>query len=310
MNKKYHYFYKIVNEITKEFYYGIHSTDNINDGYMGSGTQLREKYKKYGKKSFTKHILKFFDDRKELAEYEMKIVNENMVLNNDCYNMVIGGEGHREFDFIAYKDSNNDIYYLSKKSPLIEELGLVPIWKGLHHSNESREKIRKTMTNSKSTNSRVWVCKNGMVKYISKKVLTTYIEDGWELGRVGYNPRNGCMGISILATVDDIDRIKESRIKKKIKSEIPKPKERRCRICGRIITKDAKSGLCIKCIGKSKRKVERPSKEELLSALQNNSRVYVAKQYGVSDVCIMKWCKSYDIPYRMKDIRMNKGSIA
>ena len=33
MNKKYHYFYKIVNEITKEFYYGIHSTDNINDGY-------------------------------------------------------------------------------------------------------------------------------------------------------------------------------------------------------------------------------------------------------------------------------------
>ena len=80
MDKKYHYFYKIVNGITGEFYYGIHSTDDINDGYMGSGSRLKEKYKEYGKKSFTKHILQFFDNRESLAEYEMKVVDERCFL--------------------------------------------------------------------------------------------------------------------------------------------------------------------------------------------------------------------------------------
>lgn len=39
--KKYHYFYKITNTINNKYYYGVHSTDNLNDGYMGSGTVIR-----------------------------------------------------------------------------------------------------------------------------------------------------------------------------------------------------------------------------------------------------------------------------
>ena len=35
--KKYNYFYRIENKINGHYYYGIHSTDNLNDGYMGSG---------------------------------------------------------------------------------------------------------------------------------------------------------------------------------------------------------------------------------------------------------------------------------
>ena len=34
---KYHYLYKITNNITSEYYYGVHSTDDINDGYFESG---------------------------------------------------------------------------------------------------------------------------------------------------------------------------------------------------------------------------------------------------------------------------------
>ena len=48
INKKYHYFYKITNVINNHYYYGIHSTDDLNDGYMGSGTRLHYAYKKYG----------------------------------------------------------------------------------------------------------------------------------------------------------------------------------------------------------------------------------------------------------------------
>ena len=57
----YFYFYKITNNINNHYYYGVHCTDNLDDGYMGSGTRLHYAYKKYGMKNFTKEILKYFD---------------------------------------------------------------------------------------------------------------------------------------------------------------------------------------------------------------------------------------------------------
>ena len=33
---KYHYFYKITNLLNNKYYYGVHSTNDLNDQYMGS----------------------------------------------------------------------------------------------------------------------------------------------------------------------------------------------------------------------------------------------------------------------------------
>lgn len=90
--QKYHYFYKITNTINNHFYYGIHSTNDLNDGYMGSGSRLKIAIKKYGIENFSKEIIKFFDNREELAQYEAEIVTESLVYDPNCYNMVVGGD--------------------------------------------------------------------------------------------------------------------------------------------------------------------------------------------------------------------------
>lgn len=57
MNKKYHYVYRIINKLNNKFYYGVHSTSNIDDGYMGSGKRLGYAKNKYGLENFEKEIL-------------------------------------------------------------------------------------------------------------------------------------------------------------------------------------------------------------------------------------------------------------
>ena len=90
--QKYHYFYKITNTINNHFYYGIHSTNDLNDGYMGSGRRLKIAIKKYGIENFSKEIIKFFNNREELAKYEAEIVTESLVHDPNCYNMIVGGD--------------------------------------------------------------------------------------------------------------------------------------------------------------------------------------------------------------------------
>ena len=54
---KYNYVYKIVDKITKRYYYGVHSTNNLFDNYMGSGVELNNQYKIRGKEDYFKFYL-------------------------------------------------------------------------------------------------------------------------------------------------------------------------------------------------------------------------------------------------------------
>lgn len=48
---------------------------------------------------------------------------------------------------------------------------------------------------------------------------------------------------------------------------------------------------------------DRPSKEELSELIKKMSFVKIGKMYNVSDNAIRKWCKSYDLPFKRKDIK-------
>lgn len=92
---KFYYFYKITNQINGKFYFGVHSTDNLEDGYMGSGVALKRAYSKHGIENFTKEILTFFANADEMYAFEEQQVNDGLVADPNCYNMVIGGRGHK-----------------------------------------------------------------------------------------------------------------------------------------------------------------------------------------------------------------------
>lgn len=89
--KKFNYFYRIENNVNGNYYYGVHRTSNLEDGYLGSGTRIIYAIKKYGKENFKKEILLFFDTYDEALDYEMKFVNEQLILDPSCYNIALGG---------------------------------------------------------------------------------------------------------------------------------------------------------------------------------------------------------------------------
>lgn len=92
-SQPYYYFYKIINIINNKFYYGVHKTKNINDGYSGSGYSLKDDIKLFGIENFKKYILCFFDNESDMYTYEQKIITQDLINNKNCYNIKLGGYG-------------------------------------------------------------------------------------------------------------------------------------------------------------------------------------------------------------------------
>lgn len=89
--KKFNIVYKTTNNINGRYYIGIHSTNSINDSYLGSGKALKSAIKKYGRKNFKKEVLFKFNSRQEALEKEAELVNKDLISTDECYNMIEGG---------------------------------------------------------------------------------------------------------------------------------------------------------------------------------------------------------------------------
>ena len=98
VEKKHNYFYKITNLITGKFYYGIHSTNDLDDGYFGSGTALKSAVKKYGIDSFKKEIICDYKTRKDVSDHEGIVVTVKMINNENSYNLRTGGDNEYIFN--------------------------------------------------------------------------------------------------------------------------------------------------------------------------------------------------------------------
>lgn len=124
--------YKTTNLINGIIYIGVHKTTNINDSYLGSGKILKTAIKKYGRESFKKEILFIFNNSDIAYKKEKEIVNESFILDENNYNLVIGGIPTVEF----YPNRK----YLTGENH--------PMW-GKKQSEESNIKRSKTQTGKK-----------------------------------------------------------------------------------------------------------------------------------------------------------------
>jgi group I intron endonuclease len=86
-----HIIYQTTNLVNNKIYIGIHSTSDINDGYLGSGNAIKNAVKKHGKENFSREVLYFFDTRQQAEDKEAELVTESFIARQDNYNIKTGG---------------------------------------------------------------------------------------------------------------------------------------------------------------------------------------------------------------------------
>jgi hypothetical protein len=123
--------YKTTNLISNKIYIGQHITNNLDDGYLGSGKNLKHDIKKYGKENFVKEILFIFDNFEDMDNKEKELVTKEFALREDTYNIIIGGQGFDVSNMVITKDKNNNHHLVYTDDPRYLSGELIPASTGL-----------------------------------------------------------------------------------------------------------------------------------------------------------------------------------
>ena len=99
----------------------------------------------------------------------------------------------------------------------------------------------------------------------------------------------------------DYHTLKDEKYPLRIVQDFSK-KEYKCIDCGKIISKG--STRCIECSHKLTYKCEHPNREVLKELIRVKTFVEIGKLYGVSDNCVRKWCKKYELPSKKNEIKL------
>lgn len=167
---KYYILYKTTCLVNNKIYIGIHITNNLNDGYLGSGNLLRKAVKKYGKENFKREILYTFDNTKELVEKEAEIVNEEFIKREDTYNIISGGYGKMP-DYIPVVDSYGYKFNAKRDDPRLLTGEIKHINKGWALAINERGEKERVLTDDPR-----W--KTGEIKSYYKDKVNVRFPDG------------------------------------------------------------------------------------------------------------------------------------
>ena len=195
--------YKITNTVNGKTYIGKHQTQDLNDGYMGSGKLLKKAIRKYGLDKFTKEILHVFQTEEEMNLKEKELV----VVSEETYNLCDGGRGG--FGYINKNGlnptdhlNNGSIKHIERcrkaafttweRNPGLRKILADAVvrnrcdWTGKKHTKETKAKMRlshkgKQCGSKNSQFGKMWIT-NGIENNKIRK--EDVIPQGWYKGRI------------------------------------------------------------------------------------------------------------------------------
>jgi hypothetical protein len=115
---RYHFTYMTVCTVTGRYYLGMHSTDDLNDGYLGSGELVLRSINAHGAQTHVREILEVCVDREMLSKTEAALITEDRLRDPMCMNLVPGGAGGCRSDVQREKIRAT----LKGRKPSIEQL--------------------------------------------------------------------------------------------------------------------------------------------------------------------------------------------
>jgi hypothetical protein len=94
----YYYIYKITNINNQKFYIGSHKTEDLNDGYFGSGVYLNRAITRYGRESFIKENILYCSNEQEMFQKETEYLT--LYKKDKVYNLkfcALGGNTREKY---------------------------------------------------------------------------------------------------------------------------------------------------------------------------------------------------------------------
>lgn len=170
----YYYTYKITclkGSLKDHYYFGQHHTENLDDGYIGSGRKIRDYFKKYPEKegySYTKEIIAFYNNKDELNEAEFILIGDKYQTDPLCLNLKAGGGQ------AGYSDETRKL--ISGKA-----IGRPSSFKGKHQPERAKQILSEK---HKALPKKCWVYKDYVEYLIYESELDDYISNGYIKGRL------------------------------------------------------------------------------------------------------------------------------
>jgi len=274
--KKYHYIYKTVCKVTGKFYIGMHSTDDLEDGYKGSGKRLWYSIRKHRIENHSTEILEFLQSREELRNREAEIVNESLLKDKACLNLTLGGSGDWYHVNATGKHNNKNNH---RKTGNIG-------WKEQAYKSQApfKEAVSKGLKKYYSENKNWWFGKKHSEE-AKKKISEIHLANGHQKGE-----RNSQFGTR---WISNLETLQSKRIKNDFLYEYPW-------VEGRNSWKDIeKKKDRQEEIAKKKQErnqISLANLEETVTLYKKfNSLRLVAEQLGVSYVAIHNRIKKYEV---------------
>jgi len=197
MEKKIYYFiYETTNLVNGKKYRGMHKTEKIEDGYLGSGLAIEKAIIKYGKENFVREILEFTESYDELIQLEKIYVDEDWVLDESNYNLKTGGQSSGILSDESKKKISNTLKEKYKNGEII--LNRVS---GLRLSEETKQKIS-----------------NSIIEKYKNETHPNLGRDPWNKGKKG-SQIGWCLGMKLGPQTEESNRKRSETLKERWKHQ-------------------------------------------------------------------------------------------